>query len=221
MENFRYKSQIHKNGFTLADVLITLVIVGVVAAMTIPTLINTTQKQEYVSRLKKTYSTLTQVTNKIIAEEGNPRADIGGWASSGENVYNLYKVRLNNAKDCGSNTGCFQQRRYKNIEGNEIWYDLETYGNKLILSDGVQVFFDNTSSNCNAADWWTTTVNACEIIWVDVNGEKKPNIVGRDLFAFELRESGLFPRGCEANNCSKNWSVNCACRVLRENAMNY
>ena len=52
-------------GFTLAEVLITLVIVGVIAAMTIPTLMNNTQKQEFVSQLTKTYSTLSQGLNQI------------------------------------------------------------------------------------------------------------------------------------------------------------
>ena len=97
----------NKNGFTLAEVLITLVIIGVIAAMTIPTLMNNTNKQEYVSKLKKAYSTMAQATNKIIADEGNPRADIGGWATSPEAVYNLYRKYLNKAKDCGltSNKG--------------------------------------------------------------------------------------------------------------------
>ena len=53
------------SGFTLAEVLITLVIVGIIAAMTIPTLINKTNNQEYVSRLKKTYSTMAQATNRL------------------------------------------------------------------------------------------------------------------------------------------------------------
>ena len=67
-------------GFTLAEVLITLVIIGVITSMTIPTLMNNTNKQEYVSRLKKAYSALSQATNKIIADEGNPNPSIGGWA---------------------------------------------------------------------------------------------------------------------------------------------
>ena len=95
--------------FTLAEVLITLVIVGVIAALTIPTLINKTQKQEFVSGLKKSYSNLASVTNQIIAEEGLPRADIGGWASSSANIYNLYKKHLSIAKDCGNKSGCIGQ----------------------------------------------------------------------------------------------------------------
>ena len=74
--------------------LITLVIIGVIAAITVPTLINKTNKQEYVSKLKKTYSTLAQATNLIIAEEGTPKASVGGWASSAKNIYDLYKKHL-------------------------------------------------------------------------------------------------------------------------------
>lgn len=56
--------------------------------------------QEYVSRLKKTYSTLSQVTNKIIAEEGTPRGDKGEWATNTQNIINKYKNKLNNTKKC-------------------------------------------------------------------------------------------------------------------------
>ena len=55
----------NKSAFTLAEVLITLVIIGVIAAITVPTLINKTNKQEYGSKLKKAYSTLSQVTNQM------------------------------------------------------------------------------------------------------------------------------------------------------------
>ena len=66
-----------KMGFTIAEVLITLVIIGVIAAMTIPTLMNNTNKQEYVSKLKKAYATLSQATNRIIADEGLAQLILG------------------------------------------------------------------------------------------------------------------------------------------------
>lgn len=52
-----------KKGFTLAEVLITLVIIGVIAAMTIPTLINSTGDQEYKTGLKKAFATLNQIVS--------------------------------------------------------------------------------------------------------------------------------------------------------------
>ena len=53
MKNSLHKSKIYEYGFTLAEVLITLVIIGVVAALTIPTAINKKNDHEIVSRLKK------------------------------------------------------------------------------------------------------------------------------------------------------------------------
>src|SRR5574344_1376129 len=58
------------SGFTLAEVLIVLAIIGVVASMTLPTLINKVQKQEYVTALKKEYSMLNDGFAQILADEG-------------------------------------------------------------------------------------------------------------------------------------------------------
>ena len=71
-----------KKAFTLAEVLITLVVIGVIAALTIPNIIYETKKHEYSARLKKFYSTMRQVVQ---------RADASGkswndWAV-GQNVY--------------------------------------------------------------------------------------------------------------------------------------
>ena len=217
------------DAFTLAEVLITLVIVGVIAAMTIPTLMNNTNKQELVSKLKKTYSTMAQATNRIITDEGNPRGDIGGWAASPEAVYNMYKKYLNKAKDCGSGSGCFESMvsnngYYKNLNGGN-YYNSRFASNqfyRLILSDGAQLLIADTASDCSQS--YHDSTNGCSSLWIDINGEKKPNQWGRDIFIFILKEDGLYPAGCEGNSsdCNKNSTgYNCACKVFRENAMNY
>jgi prepilin-type N-terminal cleavage/methylation domain-containing protein len=59
-----------KPAFTLAEVLITLAIIGVVAALTIPTVVRNYQKQETITRLKKAYSALANTTNLAMAEYG-------------------------------------------------------------------------------------------------------------------------------------------------------
>ena len=217
------------NGFTLAEVLITLVIVGVIAAMTIPTLMNNTNNQELVSKLKKTYSTMAQATNRIIAEEGNPRDDIGGWATSRENIYNLYKKHLNKAKDCGSGTGCFEQMTadngfYKRLNGTNYYSASFNYSQRyrLILADGAQVLFADLYSGCSGSGF--SSNDMCANMWIDINGEKKPNQWGKDLFIFVLKEDGLHPAGCDGNSsdCNKNGSgYSCACKVIREGAINY
>ena len=189
--------------------------------MTIPTLMNNTNKQKYVSRLKKTYSTLAQATNRIIADEGNPRADIGGWATSTAVLLNLYKKHLSNSKICDAGTGgCFTQG-VKRLNGTNANYDNK---NNLILADGTQISFPDIFNNCSNND--DGSYNVCAHINVDINGEKNPNTVGIDIFSFSLKENGLFPTGCDESNnqhCTKDttngWG--CACRVLREGAVNY
>lgn len=59
-----------KNGFTLAEVLITLGIIGVVAALTIPTLIGNYQKKEVPVRLQKMYNTLWGAISQAELENG-------------------------------------------------------------------------------------------------------------------------------------------------------
>ena len=58
-----------KKGFTLAEVLITLVVIGVIAALTIPTVVNKYKKQEVASKLKKFYSNMQQAINMYLYSE--------------------------------------------------------------------------------------------------------------------------------------------------------
>lgn len=64
-----------RKGFTLAEVLVTLGIIGIVAAMTIPTLITKHRKVEVVTKLEKFYSVFNQAIKMSEAEYG----DVEGW----------------------------------------------------------------------------------------------------------------------------------------------
>ena len=214
-------------GFTLAEVLITLVIIGVIAAMTIPTLMNNTNNQEYISRLKKAYSTMAQVTQRIISDEGMPQGSIGGWATSSEAVFNLYTKYLSNAKICGKDiTGCFEGT-YKKMNGTPGNYDSSNGSNSIytfVMADGTEVSIQNGHFGSTCALNGNGSTNVCQFIVVDVNGAKGPNTVGKDAFAFSLKNDGLHPTGCDTNagacsNSSIGWG--CTCRALREGAINY
>ncbi|MBR6163629.1 type II secretion system protein [bacterium] len=210
---FRINHKNYLKGFTLAEVLITLVIIGVIAAITVPAIINNTNKQEYVSRLKKTYSTLSQATNSIIAEEGIPRADKGGWATDIYKVYDLYKPKLLNSKDCPNGSGCWNTGSIYNLSGEPYNdYDNSTLP-KLVLSDGTLIFFRETDNTCGEY--------GCVWLWVDVNGVKKPNTWGKDMYQFLVTEkNGLHPRGCNRVPFDTR-GHNATCQVLREGAINY
>ena len=228
------KKKNSKNGFTLAEVLIALTVIGVIAAITVPALIQKTQKQEYVSALKKAYSTLSQAAQMIIAENGRAKEDENGetWMIDTDSIYNMFKKYLHNSKDCSSSGGCFEQignKGYQNLNGEgstNPWNKSNSNYKALITADGAQVLFAYKSKKCESEDDGSNGV--CGRISVDINGAKKPNIIGRDVFYFVLKEDALLPQGCDYGNyCQTNnkgqegWGKGCACRVLRENAMNY
>ena len=137
----------------------------------------------------------------------------------------MYKKYLNNAKDCGAVSSCFEQGNYKRLNGGSSsnWETREDMA-KMLLSDGVQLYFHKQSNTCSSNNFYQDGSNdVCSLIYVDLNGKKSPNTIGRDVFAFALKEDSLYPCGCDVESLcdSKHYDYACACKVLREGAMNY
>lgn len=143
-------------GFTLAEVLITLGIIGVVAAMTIPTLMNQTNQAEFKTGFKKVVSTLNQAISMNVALD-NTDFSLLATGTSGESgsVFNMFTSRMNVIKTTtGADTG-----------------SAATAGNySLYFNDGMTLSFPSTAASCVS----TTLSSGCVAI-VDVNGAKKPN----------------------------------------------
>ena len=90
------EKEINQKGFTLAEVLITLGIIGVVAALTIPVLIQKNRETELTSRAKKSYSTISQAVKMVEAKNETP-GDISALCDGGGNP-NAYELTKNFAK---------------------------------------------------------------------------------------------------------------------------
>ena len=115
-----------KIAFTLAEVLITLGIIGIVAEMTIPTIINKAEKIATLSMLKKEYSMLSSLFNTAVAENG-PITTWGlvGWGDT-TGMVNIYKTilapKLRISKYCGTDwtdTSCWAHPNYY-IDGSDL-----------------------------------------------------------------------------------------------------
>ena len=90
------------SAFTLAEVLITLAVIGIVAAMTIPTLINKYQEKVTVTKVKKMYSTLNQAV-KLAEVDNGPVAtwNLPGYTNGGSQMFYSYlQPYLRVTKEC-------------------------------------------------------------------------------------------------------------------------
>lgn len=156
-----------KKGFTLAEVLITLGIIGVIAALTLPALVQKYNEKVTINSLKKAYSVLDNAFMLAINDNGK----ISDWKKDGQSyhdsVVEVLSKYLKSVEKCSSLSDKCKTLAYYRLDG-ALWND-KTRAD-MILPDGVTVYI------YEADDW----------IGVDVNGINKPNTWGRDFFMFRL-----------------------------------
>lgn len=189
--------------FTLAEVLIVLGIIGVVAALTIPTLMTKTQNQEYITALKKAYTETNQAL-KLLANDNGCAGDLKctGFFAKGladpDNTFGDELVKyFHVAKNCKTdiNQGCLPTSTNTNFDGTGTTYNKDTNTHyKFVTSDGMSFIINNYANNCitdgtegssNYSTGKTGNMSqTCGDILIDINGLKKPNRYGRDTFFF-------------------------------------
>ncbi len=165
------------NAFTLAEVLITLAIIGVVAAITVPSLIQGYKKKEYSTKLQKFYSTMQQAIEMSTVHNGaveywNKKEYIN--INELEDEDEIEQARLTNAKDGFEfvNTYILPYMKYLKIEENqpiEINNGTIVKLTKVYLNDGSTFFVNNGD---------------CIDFFYDVNGDEGPDKEGYDRYRF-------------------------------------
>lgn len=158
-----------KIGFTLAEVLITLGIIGVVASMTIPILMHSTQEQEFKTGYRKAYSVLSQALQK--ANNDNvltPFSGTNGGVGLDTNFVTLQSY-FSVAKTCDTShlSDCWDTSSGSEAYRNE---------NSTVFS------FIDKSGMAWRERLGPDSAGATPTILVDINGGKKPNKYGQDRF---------------------------------------
>ena len=146
--------------FTLAEVLITLGIIGVVAAMTMPSLMQNYKRQQATARIKKFVSVINQALISAENDLGAREDWVIGEMSNSDSAYNFL------------NTYIKPYIKSADIEKRTLFgMNMAT----LRFVDGSQM---------------SIKIGACYDIWYDINGEKGPNEKGKDIFVFILCKNG-------------------------------
>ena len=207
------------NGFTLAEVLVTLGIIGIVAALTLPMVIENYKKQETVSRLKKAYTTMTQALKLSEIDNGEMEYwDLSSCSNGVEFFEKYWKKYFKIAKICYTPGDCNYESNdpFSSLSGGHSNTSLTgQYRTPFITNDGIVYIFSFLQGT-------GTPDNG---IMVDINGSKPPNTYGKDLFTFRrTTDKGIIPNCFDKtenevkSDCSKNGAgVCCSRRILLDN----
>lgn len=189
-----------KKGFTLAEILITLTIIGVVASLTIPSLMNNIGDQANKTAWKQAYADLSQVTMRMSADNGGSFTGIFADSNALRNEYLKY---LNYVKSCNNagNDGCWHNANdWKALDGTPRFNYAQP---GLILSNGNLLLLGINDTNCNySLHGMSPMPLECGNMIIDINGFKGPNIVGKDIFGVELLKNLIIPFGGQNSQLS-------------------
>lgn len=203
----------YRNAFTTAEVLITLLILGVISTLTMITLKQDTAGREKVLRVKKAYSVVSNAYDTALTEFG-PTYE---WDSMGPEAFS-YKIgkSLNLAKDCGiDNTlkegnECIPDcpKIYKAGSNDSLDVCSSSQVSKMRTADGFSYAFqiedpicsvDVTNKNENAPK---NMKEICGTFLIDIDSSrtsKNRNLYGRDLFLFYVTREGIIPTGLDVD----------------------
>ncbi len=193
--------------FTLAETLVVMGIIGVVAALTIPNLNQSTGDREKVAKVKKIYANLEDAFGRATAVYGPYEEWFNGISGSDaekripERILEFMKV----SKNCGlDEKGCFSSSVPTDLNGEELDDSYDNWGYRVILADGASL---------QLLGAWDKELR----IRVDIDGPNKgKNQYGIDIFDFTATSMELSDSYCEIpgdfqlspSSCPNRWTGN-------------
>ena len=214
-------------GFTLAEILITLGIIGIVAALTLPSVVNKYKEKQTVSQVLQAVSIFSQAFTQIALEcdglsncNSQYSMDVLNYTMPPLLEKNLKIIKLCKA---GNHTECFGDIKYKTLNGQT--YAVEAYGRydmSGVLNNGMIFTFALPNGGWDYKDNWD--------LKVDLNGKKGPNVSGKDLFSFFISDRGIVRAAgdygaaqCEISTTNQNNrnGYRCSQWILKYHNMDY
>ena len=181
-----------KKAFTLSEVLIVLAIIGVVAALTMPMLMNNYQKTQQIVALKKVYSQISDAVDRVMIDENAEKfTEVSLLNGDDADPKAFFKKYFRVSKFCApdDSASCFPSVTSldKSSTGN-----ITNGDDCVVVKDGASICILPGDGN-----HWTNVI-------VDTNGLDKPNIGGRDVFYFSIYYDGSVDEINPDSKASKN-----------------
>src|SRR5574344_258009 len=178
---------VNKKGFTLAEVLITVGIIGVVAAITMPTLMSGWQNKAYSTMAHRFYSLYNQAIETMIKDDMAINITESRTARIAVNSQDgFWPKYFHLIKNCGQNyNNCFAPTGYKTGSNAQAGTTVSTIINGMGNSSDYYAFI--LASGESVASPLIADGNA---IIVDLNGQKGPNTLGQDFWVMNIDADG-------------------------------
>ena len=227
--------------FTLAEVLIVIGIIGVIAEMTIPTLANSVTTASITSGFLKDYSVLQQASREIINDSNG---NITNAFPTAQDLSDAISAKLKISKKCAdqaSNSYCWPDpTTIRTLSGADFTGNYDDNGPSFILVDGTVIKIYNNAWYSPDCSVFPRTLGGkvegmCAVIHMDINGVKPPNQLGRDIFEMDFySSSGIIPNGtqgsiddytawdsCDPTYTGADSGCGCAARLLNDHGIKY
>ena len=206
-----------KKGFTLAEILITLGIVGVVAALTLPGVVMSYQKKVYVAQLQRIYNQFVNGTKGIMSENGLDSLKEADSSLKKASTFLNKIVTVSRTGDVSS----VMASSYKSLNSDK---EISLSGKKEKVEKKVaakkEAKATKSSLSCVVVDTGAsicmTDINSdgYATVYVDLNGPSKPNVIGRDFYSFQLTPAGKVNSGYNKDWCKNAKDLNQASYCL-------
>lgn len=201
-------------GFTLAEVLITLTIIGIIAAISIPALKNAADKNAWAAGLSTSVKNLTSAFALMKANDSvdtldstdfwtnNVTSDVTSGSADIRNEFAKYLEIEKMSNGVPSSIKIFD---FDHTSSSDL---TDTIRFNLANKTAINIVLRPYSTNANCSTIQDGGGSLCEKvadIYVDVNGDKLPNTFGKDIYLFYLSNEGrLFPYGGKDVNLYEN-----------------
>lgn len=199
-----------KKGFTLAEILIALAVVGIVAAISIPNLVTENNKKVWANSLSVAVSNFEiAMSTYLIYENKSSLTETEAWTK--------YSTELHLKEAVGSRFVLTKKADTANEYYGEEHYpkslNIKNQTNALSKA-GIEGAAYESKNNCTYFVQVETDEDYAAIVGIDVNGLKIPNRIGRDIFRFYLSKDGyLIPYGKGDFGEDKQTDQNCSTSV--------
>lgn len=228
------------SGFTLAEALLAMALVGIIAAMTIPALLKNFTNLSLYSSYNAANKIMASASRMVYQENGE---NLSGVFSNVNELMYAYNENLRVSRVCEAGSSfndCWHSDgAVKDFNGN---ISPLPNGAGLVLSNGMLVLFSSTefNPNCNSNYVEKNGENVfCDEFFIDTNGFSGPNKQGRDVFRVFLTKDKMLLPGQSGYDYPAFFALNdfelwcgrmvspgwdgsgCALRLAMERSMNY